>query len=273
MRTLLAAAVSLTLAVLALPGCAEDGSAPEGEAATEQDFVGKGGVTLTAPGDKDLQISLMMLDGVKAKTKDKRFLKATVTRKGKSFGAFCNFGVTLEGASRVVGIGCNMGVTTVSNDDDESLSFGITMRRTPAGDTFVLADPSYSGDGTFLGKEAAILGHTDAAYGFELPLVAREGKDASKNVFLLARTLLDGAAPILAEKVRSEEVDAPVAVKSLSLSVDEKLDVSTSISLGKTGRLHASLDKVSLLAKPGDLSKGTLASAAITAKLKAELPQ
>lgn len=272
MRSSLAAVVAV--AVLALAGCASEEAAPsEGEAAAEQDFVSKGGVTLTAPGDRDLQISLLMLDGVKAKTKGKRFLKATVTRKGKSFGAFCNFGVTLESASRSVGIGCNMGVATVSHDDDESLSFGITMRRTPAGDTFVLSEPSYSGDGTFLGKEAAILGHTDAATGFELPLVAREGKDASKNVFLLARTLLDGAAPLLAEKVRSEEVDAPVAVKSLSLSVDEKLEVTTSLTLGKTGRLHASLDPVSLLATPGDLSKGMLASAAITAKLKAELPQ
>jgi hypothetical protein len=260
--------------VLSSFGCAEtSGAEAEPEALAEQDFVAKGGISLAAASDADLKISLMMLDGVKAKTKSKRFIKATVTRKGRSFGAFCNLRVELEGSSRVATVGCSIGVETVSNDDDESLGFDVVLTRTAQGESITLENGSYAGDGTFLGKEAGILGHGEMGPSEKIALTAREGKDANKNVFLLARSVLDAAAPLLAEKVKSEEVDQAVAVKAVSLFVDEKMEANGSLELGRTGALSASLKKVSLLATPGDPSKGVLAPSALAAKLKGALPK
>ncbi len=256
---------------LASAGCAEDTTGSPEEAAAEQDFVSKGGVSLSAPGDKDLQISLLMLDGVKAKTKNKRFIKATVTRKGKSFGAFCSLRGQIVSSEQRAIVSCAIDVATVSNDDDESLGFEIMMTRTRGQDLFVLRRADYSGDGTFLGKEAAILGHTDDTT--DLELSAREAKNENKNVFLLARTLLDAASPLLSEKVKSEDVDAPVAVSAVEVSLADTMTLQTSLALGRTGRLHAAADEVSVLSTPGDLSKGLLAAPALTAKLKAALPR
>lgn len=220
-----------------------------------------------------LSISLMMLDGVKAKTKSKRFIKATVTRKGQSFGAFCNLRVALEGATQTATVGCAVGVSTVSNDDDESLAFDIVLTRSPQGESVTLENGSYAGDGTFLGKEAGILGHGDMGLSEKIALTAREGKDANKNVLLLARSVLDAAAPLLALKVKSDEVEQPVSVKSISLSIDEKMEANGSLELGRTGALSASMKKVSLLTTPGDPSKGVLAPAALASKLKGALPK
>lgn len=269
---------STVVALAALTGCASEEAAPAGvgdPASAEEDFVGKGGVTLTSAADKDLSISLMMLDGVKPKTKAKRFIKATVSRKGQSFGAFCSLSGEIEKASQRAKIGCSVGVETVSNDDDESLGFDIVLVRGAAGDVFSLEDVFYSGDFTFLEKQTKILGYTDEMErsDWKLALTAREGKDPNKNVFLLARTMLDGAAPLLSEKVKSEEVEQPVAVKDLSFRLDEKMNASVSLTLGRTGALRADVSDVSVLKAAGEPAKGTLAPAAITAKLKAKLPQ
>lgn len=276
MKLIEAATLAIVTASLAtLAGCAAEEDAPAA-AAAEQDFVSKGGVTLTSAGDRDLSLSLMMLDGVKAKTKGSRFIKATVSRKGKSFGAFCNLRGEVEKTSQLAKVSCSIGVETVSNDDDESLGFDVVLRRDAAGKTtFTLEDVNYAGDGTFLGKEAEILGDMDVMgrTNFALALDAREGKDPNKNVFLLARTLLDATAPLLAEKVKSEEVEQPVAVKSLSFGVDAKMSMDVSLALGRTGRLFASVDGVSVLVAPGEPAKGTLAAAAIESALKAKLPK
>jgi hypothetical protein len=274
----IALVASTALALAVLTGCASEEAAPAGAgdpAAAEEDFVGKGGVTLTSAADKDLSISLMMLDGVKPKTKAKRFIKATVSRKGQSFGAFCALSGQVEKASQRAKIGCSVGVTTVSNDDDESLAFDIVLARGAGGDVFSLEGVSYSGDFTFLEKQTKILGYRDEMErgDWKLALTAREGKDVNKNVLLLARTMLDGSAPLLAEKVKSEEVEQPVSVKSLSFFLDEKMSASVALTLGRTGALRASVDEVSILVAAGEPAKGTLASSAITAKLKAKLPQ
>lgn len=266
-------AVTLGASVLFL-GCADpssdDAPASPDEGAQVQDLVSRGGVTLTAAGDADLRISLLMLDGVKAKTKNKRFVKATIYRKSKSFGAFCSIRGEVSATRQVATISCNIGVATVSNDDDESLGFDVVLARGPAGESVTLAGVSYAGDGTFLGKEAGIIGHEDAA---PLPLTVKEASNMDRNPLLLARSLLDATKPLLGKKVNSDEVDAPVAVKSASFSLDQKLELTTWLALGRTGRLHAELDPVSLLKSPGSLATGLLDKAGLIVRLEGALPQ
>src|SRR5262245_57901587 len=92
----------LAITAIALSGCAstEPDATPSGASdAQEQDLVSRGGVTLTAPSDSGLKISLMMLNGVQPRTKNMRFIKATVYRRGKSFGAFCTLLGTVTSAA------------------------------------------------------------------------------------------------------------------------------------------------------------------------------
>ena len=265
----------LALGSIVLSGCAEpeaDGaSSPADPIVDEQELVSKGGVSLRAASDPGLRISLMMLPGVKTKTKNQRFIKATVSRGSKSFGAFCNLhGERTATTSKAV-VSCSLGISTVSNDDDEALVFGIALERTASGETVSLEDVGYSGDGTFLGTQAAILGHDGSP---SISLSAQEANNPAKNVLQFARTVLDGTGPLLAERVISEANGGePFAVKSLSFTLDTKLMMSTVLRLGRTGRLWQAIPEQSLLEVPGDLSKGVLDQAEITVRLKAAIPR
>ncbi len=176
---------------------------------------------------------------------------------------------------------CSLGVETVSNDDDESLGFDVALARTwdPTAKAFVetltLEGVVYSGSFSFLEKETQILGLTEAmeAPGWKAALTAQEGRDPNKNPLGLLRAVLDAVTPLCGEKVRSEEVSQPVAVKSVFAMVDEKMTTSGSLALGSTGRLKVELPEVSLLATPGEPRSGFLAPSAMTAALKARLPQ
>src|SRR5438477_1417893 len=113
------------LAAMAACGGADDST----EGGSEADATQFGGTTLTSSADPGLRIKIQMLDGVQSKTHNRRFIKATVSRGGKSFSAWCD----QRGAKDVDGsvvhtVSCSKGVTTVSNDDDESLSFDIEQR-------------------------------------------------------------------------------------------------------------------------------------------------
>jgi hypothetical protein len=265
--------VVIAVALSALAGCSESEPASpeaEGQAGQEQEFVARGGMTLKAPTDADLRISLMMLDGVRAQTKNQRFVKATVLRGSKSFGAFCDLTGSIEKDSQSAKVSCNIGVATVSGDDDESLSFDVVLSRTPDGESVVLSNVSYAGDGTFLGNEARIIGHDNDR---PVPLTVQEANNVDKNAFQFARVLLDATKPLLAERVISEEVNAPVVVKSADFHVDTKLNVSVSLTLGRTGQLSTSLAPQSVLTSPGELSTGVLAASGITKRLKAALPR
>jgi hypothetical protein len=263
------------VAVTAFVGCAEPSSsdAPQAntEGAQEQDFVSRGGVTLKAPSDSALKISLMMYKGAQTRTRNQRFIKATVYRGAKSFGAFCDMSGDHDSASKSSAkISCSIGVATVSDDDNESLGFDIVLKRDGSSESITLDNVFYSGDGTFLGDQAAIIGHNEEP---ALKLDAQEANNNDKNALAFARTLLDATKPLLSERVQSEEVNQPVAVKSASFYLDSKLDLNVSLKLGRTGALYASLPKQSLLKTAGDLSQGVLDAAAITTKLKAALPR
>lgn len=262
------------VAVTAFIGCAEpstNASSGIGEGAAEQDFVSRGGVTLKAPSDSALKISLMMYTGTQNRTRNQRFIKATVYRGSKSFGAFCDMSGQHDSASKSSAkISCNIGVATVSDDDNESLGFDIVLKRDGSSESLFLDNVYYSGDGTFLGDQADIIGHNEAP---ALPLEAQEANNTDKNALAFARVLLDSTKPLLSERVQSEEVNQPVAVKTASFYLDAKLDLNVSLTLGRTGALSASLPKQSLLKTAGDLSQGVLDAAAITTKLKAALPR
>jgi len=213
----------------------------------------------------------MMYRGTQTRTKNQRFIKATVYRGSKSFGAFCDMSGDIDSASKSSAkISCALNVATVSGDDDESLGFDIVLTRNGSEESVTLENVFYGGDGTFLGEQAAIIGHDDAP---ALKLEANEANNTDKNALGFARVLLDGTKPLLSERVQSEEVNQPVAVKSASFFLDSKLDLNVSLALGRTGALRASLDKQSLLKTQGDLGQGVLDAAGITAKLKASLPR
>ena len=264
-------ALFMMTALSAVSGCADDTSesTDEAVASDEQDFVSKGGVTLTSPDDGDLRISLMMLDGTKPSTRNSRFVKATVSRKRKSFGAFCDVSARASSELETARIGCAVRVATVSNDDDEALSFDVVVERTPAGgESIALANVAYDGDGTFLGDEAAVIGHVGERA--PLLLAAKESTNANRNVLLVARRLLDATRPLLTEKVWCDDVEASLAVKAARLHLGEEMDLSVALALGRSGILERTVTR-SVLSTPGDLSKGLLSADAITTSLREAL--
>jgi len=256
-----------SLFVLAACGDAEPTSSP---LVDDADFVSRGGASLNVEGDPALSISLLMLRGVQPSTKNQRFIKATVARAGESFGAFCNVHGDVEDALRVATITCSIGVTTVSDDDNEFLSFDIVVKRAGGSETLTLERVGVSGDHTFLGHEAEILGHEDEP---PISLRAREAQNPDKNALTFARTLLDATEPLLPLSIVAEEIGEPVAVKSVGFTVDQKLQMSTVAKLGRTGMLSAVIPEQSLMVVPGDLSKGVLDAAGIAARLQAALPK
>lgn len=256
---------SFFLPLLLVAGCA---SSSEPSAEGTQDFSSRGGITLEAKSDPELRISLMMLDGVQSHTKNLRFVKATVFRGETNFGAFCSLRGELEKADERAIVSCSMDVATVSDDDNEGLSFDLVLATKEGKETVTLEHVSLAGDGTFLGDEAKILGHEDEA---PLALETREGDDLDKNVFALSRVLAGAVRPVLGTKVKSEEADALVVVKSASYSLETNMTMTTSLDLGQTGQLHETVAPISVLREEGNLAKGVLDTQGLAARLEASL--
>jgi len=250
-----------------LPAC---GGSAEPTAEDVQAFASRGGVTLEAPSDPGLRISLMMLDGVQPQTKNQRFIKATVFRGGASFGAFCTLRGDLTSSRQRAIVACSVDVATVSDDDNESLAFDLVVTRAGGRETVTLEDVLYAGDGTFLGEEAKTIGHEDER---PLALTAREADNLDKNAFAFGRLLLDAIEPLLAKKVHSDEVDAAVAVKEASFFAHPDMSVHASLRLGQTGQLFEPVRPQSALVVPGDLAKGLASRATLTERFVAGLPK
>jgi hypothetical protein len=257
---------ALLVGLLALVAC--QSSSPEGTA--EEDFVSRGGATLRSVADPDLRVSLLMLDGVQPSTRHRRFLKAVVFRGDKSFDAFCTLrGEVSEDRERAI-VGCGIEVSTVSGDDDESLGFDFVLTRAAGTEMLTLENVFYSGDGTFLGTEAEIIGHEGAG---PVTLTKREASNVEKNPLALGRVLLDAFKPLLADRMFSEEVASEVDIKAASFRVDAEMTASASFRLGLTGQLSEFVAGQSVLSEPGNLASGTAPANVITARVKEAFPK
>jgi hypothetical protein len=249
MKTQLLLALALTVV-----GCAAPTSDSE---ETSEDLVTGAGVTFSARGDAALKINLKVADGIQPKTKNKRFIRATVTRDKQSFGMWCTVGGQVGVSSK---IDCSDYAATVSNDDDESFSMTFVKK----GADYALS-VDYSGDGTFYGDRVELLGAR------ELDLDVSRGAKSSADPFVMASDLDSRLAALIGVTVPNHET-RPLPVQSISFDLTNEMDLSLTLSLSKTGRVTASPAKnVSVLKTPGDLSSGLASATALKSRILAAM--
>ena len=254
--------VAAVVIACGLAGCGE--GAEEGTGSADATSFG---TTLTSAGDKPLTIKLQLLDGKQAKTKNQRFTKATVSRAGKSFSAFCSIAGELGTSARTTQLECGEYAETVSNDDDESFSFTVERERAGETSTFTLVSVDYSGDGTIFGEQVGILTGSDDidTSGFEpVPLTAKLGKGTTKDPFAFADLVDEGAEGVLGKPVLSHEVDQTLPVRSLAYRTSPEMELDVTVRLTKSGSVEVSMpESVSLLKTKGQLSSGYATAATV----------
>jgi hypothetical protein len=257
------------LAVLSLNACASSTGEDEGptEDSVEQDLAAFRGSSFKAGA---LSVKLEFKDGVKATTLNKRFIRATVTRGSKSFGAWCSLRGDGAVASKSDLVDCSLGVSTVSNDDDESLAFTIQRSGAASAPTYKLSY-DYAGDGTFLGNEFDILAGSGANTDGKLDLsVTKRGTRVENDPFVLADSIHEALGGLLGMRVLDSGLRAKIAAKSYDFSVSDRMDLTLSVGLDANGGRSVTAEKsVSLFATPGSLTSGLASNSTLESRSKA----
>jgi hypothetical protein len=252
--------IALLVALVSV-GCAVG---DETTADAESDLAGFKGRSFK---DGGLQIKLEFKDGIQASTQNKRFIRATVSRGASNFGAWC----TLQGASATTSVSCRLGATTVSNDDDESLSFEVERSGNAANPKYELSF-DYRGDETFLGKEFGVLAGSSSSHnatGVSLT-PSKKATLPEHDPFALADAARAGLDDLAGVKVLDADLGASVAVKAYAFSLSDKMDMSVTAFIDTRNSRSVSAKKaISLLKTPGSLASGLASRAEIATRTKA----
>jgi hypothetical protein len=274
----IAFAAFLASTCASLTGCGAAADRDDAEDTTEESELSTSeALTFKGTTDTALSIKLEVLDGIKTTTMNKRFIKATARRASKSFESWCSLSGSSDGTRTKTRVECSVGVETVSNDDDESLTFA--LESDDAGATFVLTDREYVGDGTFLGDEATVIGAGSMwdPPSEATPLAAKRGSKLTteRDPFAVGALIHEALAGVTGASFYLSDLGVSVPVNGYaSWNLSEKVEFSTRFAVGKT-RTNTEFvpSGVSVLATAGDLSTGLAAPADITARVKAALPK
>jgi hypothetical protein len=266
-----------TVAILGIlgAGCAQPAGEDVthgGEVTDESELRGESRAAELRSGD-GLTVKLQMLDGTKRHTKNRRFIKGRFSRGNKSVTMWCDSLVEAAKNEPVVTkIRCTTGVATVSNDDDESLTFEIVRK----GDE-TKGEIGYFGDGTFLGDQFKVLAGPQASDRHEAALaltVSSNPDSIDKNPLTLVDRVAAASNAMIGKTVhiQDDDVDARVKIKSLTALISDKLVVSFIPRFGGTRDFDAyQNDDVSLLEDAGQLGSGVVSEATLTDRMKAAL--
>lgn len=195
----------------------------------------------------------------------KRTVEVKVVRKDReegllSFSAPCTISGKLTEDKLQQDVSCTLVTESVSNDDDEELSFTIreTANRRSLDITTELRSVTYVGDLTGLGEELTVLFQNLTEDTFDsipestlLENTSTTSDDPEKNPLALAAYISKSLTPLLEKKVYSRELDAEILVKSVNYFVSDRLDVRLTLNLTYDGRVSVDLPKsVSLFEEP-----------------------
>ncbi len=219
-----------------------------------------------------LKIKLEMVDGAKPRTKNRRFISGKFTRGSKSIKMWCDSSVSAQkNQPAISSVRCTKGAVTVSNDDDESLSFEIVRK-----DGALEGTIDYAGDGTFLGEDFAVLAGRNAQGSDQekMPLSVRSsGDNVDKNPLLLLDRVEGAAKSMLGKTVHIQDdgVDARVKITSLDVLVSDRMTVSFVPRFASSVHIASNDDDASLLRTAGQLASGIVAESTLKDRFKVAL--
>ncbi len=260
--------VSFVISLTAL-GCASSSqdTVPDTDEADLSQFPGT--VFKTSDG---LSIRIEMADGKSPRTKNQRFIRGTATRDGSQYGAWC----FMRGANRLkktTTVSCSVGATTVSHDDDESLTFDVICDEETGHCTL---DRRYGGDFSFLDRQARILLGNRSESEKEVHdaslTVVKKGESLSKDPFALASRIHQALAGIVGVRVHIDDLDTDAPSTGYEFRFNNEVNVDFQPAFGNShSTLNSHLATVPLLESAGDLSSGMTDSATILTRAKAAL--
>ncbi|MBI4043021.1 MAG: hypothetical protein HY391_06060 [Deltaproteobacteria bacterium] len=237
-------------------------------------------VEFQATDDPDFRVTIEMFDGAKKKTENKRFIKATVSRNGNSFSTWCQefTGVASSDGSVESELGCTLGVSTVSNDDDESLTFVLRRYYASEFETFYLLHKfDYVGDGTFLRKEVEILtgkkfNRVDDSFVEEQITLEMEdtGSDPEKDMNAFWHYLTRVLEGVVGKEVDLSENQRGFKIASIEYGVDHELNLAMTVVLtfGRNDSRETMIHiAISLLKEEGKLRSGLLSARGVQRRI------
>lgn len=253
-------------------GCAAE-HADDPAAASAEELITGPGVSFAATGDAALKVNVKVADGIKPKTKNKRFIRVTVARASKSFGMWCTGSGQIGQAGALEKIECSDSVETVSNDDDETFSMTIVKKS----GAYEIESVGYMGDGTFYGDRMEILDKGWSSQGNapdpleHIALTPTKGEGSAADPFPMIADVGSRLQGLLGAKIPNDET-GPLPAHSARFDLSQKMDLGITLVLSKTGRITATPSKrVSALKTPGDLPSGLATAAEVKARVFASL--
>ncbi len=230
--------------------------------------------------DKSLKLELSFSDEIVGRVlkKTKRFTSVTVTRNGESFKASCDPIGTVNSNLVMSAMDCGIYEESVSNDDDETLSFRIAFNEEKDRYNYLLDNIGYTGDYTPLGEQVAILlGNTDNSnweidhinIDLEPDSPSNSVVDINQDPIAFVKYLNEVVRTFLNKEIYYKKLDATAKIQQLRYSIknDFTMGFYLTIIRGEEDFSYAPGKKVSLLNTQGDFTKGIVSKEELTKRI------
>jgi hypothetical protein len=222
--------------------------------------------TLVGATDRELKITVQELRGMKMRTRNNLYVKATFARGAKDFELFCGRTGKLTNYFSELNLNCSVNSESVSNDDDESFEFKISVKfNKNQSEQIYTGEMSYSGDGTVYGSYVEIITgqnwYENKPRDLRIDLHSVHSEESS--ALALSQNLEQALRPLIGSKVVVREgrfqADFPIEEFSFRISRDLKTFVSAKLDTSELKRIRISDPapiEFSLLTTAGDLRSG-----------------
>lgn len=221
--------------------------------------------TLIGTTDQELKITVQELRGVKMRTRNNLYVKATFARGAKDFELFCGRTGRLTDTFSQFILNCSASSESISNDDDESFEFEIIAKLNKyQTEPVYTGRMSYIGDGTVYGTFVEIITGQNWEYKpRELQIDLSSVPSEESPALALSHNLAQGLRPLIGRKIAVREgrfqADFPIQELSFRISQDLKTFVSAKLDTSNLKRIRISDPapiEFSVLNAAGDLRSG-----------------